>query len=303
MSEEKKIYCGEPWEDPRCAENCHVVTLDNGIDLPYVEFGEENEEVVVSGAGYFITFNTFLKDLAKKYHVYGFIMRQDQIKEAAGEPVVAEEYAADGGVCWTRQWGKEVYEAAQKLGLERYRYVGKCHGVMPGWWIWRNHPEALISFASISQTMHVCEQDRDDWNRLQREDPTAFTLNTMRKKENFAIKAQETATVGFNIGRDGKQVDMRRGNMMGTHTEYICDSYDEAQELLLHNEVPILYLFPTNDILYSDFETANQWAFKNTARSRTVLLQGERHLFEMDIPHRMAFEVLTFFDWAELPDA
>ena len=292
-AEGKKIYRGEPYEDVRCAENCHAVTLDNGVDLPYVEFGEENEEVIVSGAAYFITFNTFLKDLAKKYHVYGFIMRSGHTDEG----VPAEIYDEDGDIHWTRQWGKDIYEATQKLGLTKFNYVGKCHGVMPGYWLLRNHPETLLSLVSISQSMHAVPADSDNWNRLQREEGANFSLRTMRKKEGLALKAKEVATIGVNIGRQDP-----KDNYWGSHAEAVCDSPEEVQQLLLNNKVPMFYMFATDDILYNDFHTANVWAMENTANSRSVILQGERHLFEMDIPHKMAWETLAFLDWVKLAD-
>ena len=291
--EGKKIYCGEPYEDPRCADNCHAVTLDNGVDLPYVEFGEENEEVIVSGAAYFITFNTFLKDLAKDYHVYGFIMRSGHTDEG----VPAEIYDEEGDIHWTRQWGKDIYEATQKLGLKQFNYVGKCHGVMPGYWLLRNHPETLLSLVSISQSMHAVPADSDMWNKLQKEEGPNFSLRTMRKKEGLALKAKEVQTIGLNIGRQDP-----KDNYWGSHAEAVCDSPEEVQELLLNNTVPMFYMFATDDILYNDFHTANVWAMENTAHSRSVILQGERHLFEMDIPHKMAWETLRFLEWTKLAD-
>lgn len=305
MSEEKKIYRGEPIETKWVAENGHCVTLDNGYDLPYCEFGEENEEVVVTCAAYFHTFLNIVKDISKHYHVYGICMRQQEAEEEAGEEVAATEYGDDGKILWTRQWGVDTWNAIQILGLDKkpFYYVGKCHGVLPGWWIWRNHPEALKGMVSMNLVMHAVERDKNDWDRLQREDPNGFTLRSMRKKEGFALKAKEVAMLGVNMGRDNKGVDSRRANRLGTSTELICDSYDEVKERLTTNEIPILYLFSTDDILYEDFKSANEWAVFNTARSRSVYLQGEKHASNMDIPHRLAWECLSFFDWAQLPDA
>ena len=302
---EKKIYRGEPYESKWIGENCHCVTLDNGYDLPYTEFGEENEEVVICCGAYFHTFNDILKDIATKYHVYGITMRQQMADEEAGEEVPATEFNEDGSILWTRQWGVDTWNAIQLLGLDEkpFNFMGKCHGVVPGWWIWRNHPEALSSLVSMNLVMHVQDRDKDDWDRLQREQPNEFTLRSMRKKEGFARKAQEVALIGLNVGRGNKGIDSRKANRQSTNVEWVCDSYDEVRERLTTNEVPIEYIFSTDDILYEDYKTANEWAVFNTARSRSVYLQGERHASTMDIPHRLAWECMSFFEWAKLPDA
>ena len=177
MSEEKKIYCGEPYEDVRCSEACHCVTLTNGVDLPYVEFGEENEEVIVTAAPYFMTFNAFMKDLAEQYHVYGFIIRT----ASAGGDQPAEVFDEDGDIFWTRQWSLDLYDALTKLGIDKFTYVGKCIGVQPGYGLFVNHPEMLEGFVSISQTMHAVPDDEDNWNKLQKEEGANFSLRLCRK--------------------------------------------------------------------------------------------------------------------------
>ena len=51
--------------------------LNNGVELTYCELGKDNKEVIVSGAFYFHTFMPVLEELAKKFHVYGVVMRMD----------------------------------------------------------------------------------------------------------------------------------------------------------------------------------------------------------------------------------
>ena len=50
MQEENIIASGEPYTDPRMAENGRKITLDNGRDILYCEFGAENKEIIVTGA-------------------------------------------------------------------------------------------------------------------------------------------------------------------------------------------------------------------------------------------------------------
>ena len=263
---------GEPYTDKRVAENCKKITLDNGVTIPYCEFGEENEKVIVTGAIYFITFNEFLKELAKKYHVYGFIMRLD------GD---GEEKNPDGSINWTRQWGKDIYDATQKLGIDKFNYVGKCHGVMPGWYMVKEHPEVLTSMSSISASLHACPQDSDEWTERQKTDGPKFALATMKKKENFPKKVAEAQTVG-NTGFQGAQAvsDMAK---YGSHAEEVFyGDYEAVKAFLPTIKTPVLHLFASEDLLYYDFKTSNEYAMYHVPGGRFVMLQGERHLMEMD---------------------
>ena len=58
-------------ERNKVAKNCKSVFLDNGVEITYTEFGEENEEIIISSAIYIHTWSPVLEELGKKYHVYG----------------------------------------------------------------------------------------------------------------------------------------------------------------------------------------------------------------------------------------
>ena len=279
-------------DDKRLAENGKSVTLDNGQEVLYCEFGEENEEVIVSGAFYFITFNTFLKALAKDYHVYGFVMR-------TSVEGVETELNEDGTTNWVRQWGKEIYEATQKLGLAKFHYVGKCHGVMPGWYMVKNHPEVLLSMTSISQTLHTCDQGEDKWTELQQTEGPQFTLRTLKKHKLLPIKVKEAQIVGTTGTVGENKLDPRVG-YYGSHAEAAFDSYEEVKAFYPTIKTPVLHVFATDDILYWDFKEANEFAIYNIPGSRTVILQGERHLMEMDMPVKLAREVAVFIEGLKL---
>ncbi|MBQ9066906.1 MAG: hypothetical protein IJ133_05215 [Clostridia bacterium] len=285
---------GDAYEDKRVAENCKKVTLDNGTIIPYCEFGEENEEVIVTGAVYFITVNEFLKELAKKYHVYGFIMR---IEENGTET----EKNEDGSINWLRQWGLEIYESARKLGLNQYHYLGKCHGAMPGWYIAAEHPEALISLTSISASFHCSPQDQDQWTERQKTDGPKFALNAMRKKSNLPKKAAEAKTVG-NTGFQGEGA-LAAMAKYGSHSEEVFfGDYDKCKEFYDNLKLPICYIFAVDDLLYYDFQTSNEYVLYHTNRGKFVMLDNERHLMEMDIPKKLAAECLFFLEETKMKD-
>lgn len=290
FSKKNTPVSGEAFSDPRVAENCKKVTLDNGIDIPYCEFGEENEDIIITGAVYFITYNEFLKELAKKYHVYGFIMRLD------GE---GDEKNPDGSINWTRQWGKDIYEAAKKLGLNRYHYVGKCHSAMPGWYIIKEHPDCLLSMTSISASLHAFPPDADQWTERQKADGPKFALNSMKKKQNLPKKVAEAKTVG-NTGFQGSQA-LSNMAKYGSHSEEVLfGDYAAVKEFIATIKTPVCHIFASDDILYYDFKSSNEYAMYHTPGAKFVMLQGEKHLMEMDMPVLLAREVCFFIEGTTL---
>ena len=288
------LKAGEPYEDIRVAENCKQVTLDNGTIIPYCEFGEENDEIIVTGAVYFITFNDYLKEVAKDYHVYGFIMR-------IGENGTETELNPDGTVNWVRQWGLETYQAMQKLGIEKFHYNGKCHGVMPGWYLAVEHPEVLLSLTSISASFHCCPQDQDQWTERQKTEGPAFAVAQMRKKENLVKKAAEAKAVG-NTGFQGSAALVAMAKY-GSHSEEVFyGDLEKCKEWYAGLQIPVCYIFAVEDVLYYDFKTSNEYVMYHTNNGKFVMLDNERHLMEMDIPVKLAFECKSFLAGLKLDD-
>lgn len=287
--EKNNIVSGDAYEDKRVAENCKKVTLDSGTIIPYCEFGEENEEVIVTGAVYFITYNEYLKALAKKYHVYGFIMR-------IGEDGTETEKNPDGSVNWTRQWGKEVYEATQKLGLHHFHFVGKCHGVMPGWFMAAEHPDVLDSLVSISSSLHCCPKDSDQWTARQQSDGPKFALAMMNKKTNLPKKAAEAKTVG-NTGFQGEGA-LEAMKIYGEQTEQVFyGDYEKCKQLLASLTIPLCYIFAQKDLLYYDWKSSHEYAMYHSAgKYKFVMLGDEAHLMEMDMPVKLAEETMFFIN-------
>ena len=264
------------------AYGARSITLPSGVELTYCELGEENEEIVLSGAFYFHTFMPVLEGLAKKYHVYGIVMRFDGPGSCL-EP--------DGGINWTRQWGQDVYEFAQALGIEHFHYVGKCHGVIPGWFMVKNHPEMLDSFCSFYLLPHLLPRNDDQWTEIpKKEGPMGLIAKTLRKQESIPIKLQELQT----LGPAGMNTEVP--NVYGPYPEKIWDSTEECRETMETTEVPICLMFGTDDILFHDFYDCNLLAMQLVKRSRTVILQGERHLMEIDCADRVVNEAVFFIE-------
>ena len=256
--------------------------LDSGIELTYCECGEKNSEIIITGAFSFHTFMPVIEKLAEKFHVYGVIMRFD------GE---STEKNSDGSTNWSRQWGSDIYNFAKKLNLSKFHYVGKCHGTVPGWYLVKNYPEMLQSFSSFFLAPHTKNQNSNQWfELLMKKDLTAMMSAALRKPETGTPKKMaEMATVGKV---DATIIPKYAANFV----ENIWSSNEECVEFLKKNELPIEYLFGSEDLFFQDHFDSNIFAMMNTKNSRSIILAGERHLMEIDCPERVANEVLNFIE-------
>lgn len=256
--------------------------LDNGVELTYCELGKENKEVIISGAFYFHTFMPVLEILSQKYHVYGIVMRMD------GE---ITERTAEGANNWPRQWGKDVYEFTQKMGIAKFHYVGKCHGTLPGWYVARNHPESLMSLASFFLTPHVTEANDSYWMGLLMSGKAeeAMKIALRKPEEGLKKKMEEVAALGDMASNPEAVVQAERAQL-------IWDNVEEVKQTLKNITIPVGYLFGTEDPLFNDWKDNNIWVMMNTKSARSVILGGERHLMELDTPDRVAEEALVFIE-------
>ncbi len=260
------------------------VVLSNGVELTYCEYGQEHEEIVISGAFYFHTFAPVLEGLAKRYHVYGVVMR------GTGETV---ERMADGTVNWDRQWGRDIYDFARAMGIERFHYVGKCHGTNPGWYLVKEHPEVLYDFCSFYMAPHVLPRNSNQWmDTVENEGPQALMAKAMRHQERIPLKIAEIQA----LGPEGAKSLPPETQTQADSPEVIWDSLEDCRHTLENCPVPVLYLFGTDDIVFQDHLDATLLAMRITKGAKTVMLQGERHLLEMDCPQRMVDEAFFFID-------
>lgn len=261
------------------------IILDNGIELTYCEKGVQNKEVLLCGAFYFHTFMPVVELLAEKYHVYGIVMRLD------GK---ADELNSDNTINWTKQWGKDFYNFVKKLNINKFHYFGKCHGTVPGWYFVKNHPEMLITFSSYFLAPHILEQTANQWFELmQGNNPTEMMKAALRKPEKgIKAKMEEMASLG--------KIDFGSvENYAGNFSKYLWDSKGDCINTLKTTNVPIEYLFGTEDIFFKDHYDSNMFAIMNTNNAKTVFLGNEKHLMELDCPEKIASEVFYFINEVE----
>lgn len=260
------------------------ITLPNGVELTYCELGREHDEVLISGAFYFHTFMPVLEGFAQRYHVYGVVMR------GTGD---AAERMADGTVNWCRQWGKDIHDFAQAMGIDRFHYAGKCHGVNPGWYLVKEHPEELIDFCSFYLAPHLLPRNSNQWmDTMRNEGPQALMAKAIRHQDRIPLKIAEVQA----LGPEGMKSLPPEVQGQADSPEIIWDDVDGCRKTLESCPVPVLYLFGTDDLVFQDHFDSTIEAMRVTKGAKTVFLQGERHLMEMDCPERMVSEGLFFID-------
>ena len=259
--------------------------LPNGVEITYAEYGENNSEVLITGALYHHTFMPVVKGMAKRYHVYAVVMRFDGPTSQLNE---------DGTTHWAKQWGQDVYDFAQALGIKRFHYMGKCHGTLPGWWLFKNHPEVMIDFASFFLGPHTMPANSNEWMGLIASKKIMLMMKkAMRKPLTGLIKKMmEMRTIGANATSDAVSKYI-------AYPELIWDNDIPAIEKALRNApMPVGYMFGSLDPLFHDYYDANMRLKELTKGCRFVIVEGEKHLMELDCPDRVVQEVFDFIDSA-----
>lgn len=271
----------ETW---KIAKNAKSVVTEDGITLTYCEFGEENEDVILSGAFYFHTWLPVLEMLGKQYHVYGIVMRYGD-----GE---GTEFNPDGTIHWSRQWGDDIYKFARALGIQKFHYLGKCHGTLPGWYMAKNHPDMIQSLCSFYLAPHITEPDGNQWGEALKSSRETLVQKVMRHTET-GVPKKMAELKSLSAGPEGY-------GQTPPDTRYISssnlmwDSNAECEAFLKEMETPVCYMFGTEDILFQDWESNNMKVIAETNRAKAILLQGEKHLMELDCPERIASECSFF---------
>ena len=260
-----------------------AVVLPNGKEVTYCERGAEHEEVVITGAFYFHTFMPVVEELAKRFHVYGVVM------PVSGE---TEPKSKDGDIYWSEIWGSQVYEFAKVMGIKQFHYVGKCHGTLPGWWLAKNHPEVLIDFCSFYMAPHLKPQNANVWVELMNQKkPITLMLKAMRKKSGIFKKIAEVAS----LGNAAKELDAAVGKYASS-PQLLWESNEACEKTLRQLNVPVYFMFGSEDILYKDHYDSNQYVKEITHDCKFKILPGEYHLMELDCADRVAQEVCNFID-------
>ena len=113
----------------------------------------------------------------------------------------------------------------------------------------------------------------------------------MRKKSGIFKKMLELAS----LGKAAKELDASAGTYASS-PQLLWDSLEECEEDMRKLEVPVYFLFGSDDIVFHDHYDSNMY-IKDVARGcKFKIIPGERHLMELDCPKRVAEEAFAFID-------
>ena len=128
-----------------------------------------------------------------------------------------------------------------------------------------------------------------------------FMARGIRKvEEGLAKKMEEAAAIGMN--KNDPATAAKTQAIIQTYAsapEMIWGSKEACAEGLKNMNIPVGFLFGTEDEFFDDHFDSNMWAIRNTRGSRTIFLQGEHHLMELDCPQRVVEAAFDFFDDCE----
>lgn len=259
------------------------IILSNGVELSYEEYGVGNKETMIMGQFYYDTFQRWVNAMAEKFHIYAVIMRFD------GKTTFKN---ADGKTNWAEQWGEDIYQFSRAIGADKFLYVGKCHGSVPGWYLVDCHPEVLKGFVigSLLPPNRIPKPPKPEmlsWGKaLASGNPDLMRAGLpilMRSQDRIEEKLQEIMNADVSGISSSSTTSMPLLNYKTN--EQLADFYSKIK-------LPVLLLYGTE---YPGLDDEMLLlAVKTIPQMKAVIFQGERHFYEIDIPEKLADEVKLF---------
>lgn len=121
----------------------YVVTED-GLRLYYEEYGTGDRVIISAQVGFYPKGSQ--QTMAEKgYHVYCLTLRG-----FAPSDYVTEDY----GDAWYDKFADDVVCLADKLGVDKFVYMGASHGAGLGWHLNLRHPERVKAFLAMVPGPH-----------------------------------------------------------------------------------------------------------------------------------------------------
>ena len=148
----------------------------------------------------------------------------------------------------------------------------------------------MKSLSSFLLAPHTKQQNSNKFFEVAQKDGVDGLLKaTIKKPEGIQIKMAEMATVG--------KVDVSIIPKYAVNfAENIWESTEDCIKIMKNIEIPVEYLFGSDDLFFQDHLDSNIFAMMNTKNCRSIILQGERHFMEIDCPERLANEITIFID-------
>lgn len=196
------------------------VEINKDIKLFYEEFGEGDNIILSAQVGFY---HPGMQDYMAKlgYHVYCITLRG-----FAPSSYVTDDYGKD----WYNVFADDVVAFADKMGIDKFIYMGASHGAGVGWHIMLRHADRVKAFIAVVAGPHSLKEGTMSYRQMLeqgiiKEVPPfnpPIDNDPMREKRR-AVRAEK---ISNNPPADPKEkaIDYGRPLMYLETEERLCDA-------------------------------------------------------------------------------
>ena len=258
------------------------IETEDGIRLHYEEFGTGERAVLSAQAGLFYPKGAQQALAARGYHVYCMTLRG-----FAPSCYVEEDY----GEAWYDRFAGDVICLADRLGLDKFFYMGASHGAGVGWHLLWRYPERIRAFIAMVPGPHSLQEGVMSYRQMLIQGlisaPPPFDPPVDNDPERKARRQARKAWLDSLPEADGreKRIDYGRPLMR-------CGTEENLQAVLRAMETPTLILGGTEDPI------STPELMLRTARClphcKLAIWSGCGHNIDTDLPEELAEEADRF---------
>lgn len=132
------------------------VEINKDIKLSYEEFGEGDNIILSAQVGFY---HPGMQDYMAKlgYHVYCITLRG-----FAPSSYVTEDYGEE----WYNVFADDVAAFADKMGIDKFIYMGASHGAGVGWHIMLRHAHRVKAFIAVVAGPHSLKEGTMSYRQM-----------------------------------------------------------------------------------------------------------------------------------------
>lgn len=132
------------------------VEINKDITLSYEEFGEGDNIILSAQVGFY---HPGMQDYMAKlgYHVYCITLRG-----FAPSSYVTENYGEE----WYNVFADDVAAFADKMGIQKFIYMGASHGAGVGWHIMLRHADRVKAFIAVVAGPHSLKEGTMSYRQM-----------------------------------------------------------------------------------------------------------------------------------------
>jgi pimeloyl-ACP methyl ester carboxylesterase len=194
---------------------------------------------------------------------------------------------------WYPAWAEDVYQFAQRLGVQKFTYTGISHGGGIGWYLALAHPEALRALIAVVGVPHDRTLRRT--RGLGIDGPTPPPMFEVPTQDPDRLRRRESRAHAMQ-SRWERQTPEERAIQPGIIFPELATN-EEVAERLSHLQIPTLLLNGAQDDLVPA-EMALRIA-RAVPSAKLVLYQDHSHSLASEAPERLIREVQVFISELE----